>query len=155
MQRVKLTYNYRTKEVSNRDRKKLPCLLMEGGCEILTIGSFANTWDTSENCVMTKILISDAKMLHYPLTTNQKENQFFFRSELNDTGKGMNIKLKVFPENYELFGKPESLYKTNFESLRNTKEVSHSQLEGYEQRNVHLTHISFQLTTLARFLIRL
>ena len=36
------------------------------------------------------------KMLHYPLTTDQKENQFFFLSEFNDTGKGMNIKLEVF-----------------------------------------------------------
>ena len=25
---------------------------------------------------MTKILTQDAKMLHYPLTTDQKENQF-------------------------------------------------------------------------------
>ena len=29
----------------------------------------------------------------------------------------MNIKLKGFPESYELCGKPERLYKTNFESL--------------------------------------
>ena len=106
MQRVNLTYNYGTKEVSNRDKKKLPCLLMEGGCETTTLDSFAYTWDTPENCVMTKILTQDAKMLHYPLTTDQKENQFFFLSEFNDTGKGMNIKLKVFPESYELCGKP-------------------------------------------------
>ena len=43
---------------------------------------------------MTKFLTQDAKMLHYPLTTDQKENQFFFPSEFNDTGKGLNIKLK-------------------------------------------------------------
>ena len=60
-----------------------------------------------EKCVMTKILTQDAKMLHYPLTTDQKENQFFFLREFNDTAKGMNIKLKVFPESYELCGKPE------------------------------------------------
>ena len=66
---------------------------------------------------MTKILTQDAKMLHYPSTTDRKENQFFFLSEFNDTGKGMNIKLKVFPESYELCKKPEGLYKTNFESL--------------------------------------
>ena len=29
----------------------------------------------------------------------------------------MNIKLKVFPESYELCGKPERLYQTNFESM--------------------------------------
>ena len=98
MQRVNLTYNYETKEVSNRYRKKLPCLSMEGGSETTTLDSFAYTWDIPENCVMTKILTQDAKMLHYPLTTDQKENQFFFLSEFNDTGKGMNIKLKVFPE---------------------------------------------------------
>ena len=103
MQLVNLTYNYGTKEVSNRDRKKLPCLLMEGGCETTTLDSFAYTWDTPENCVMTKILTQDAKMLHYPLTTDQKENQFFFLSEFNDTGKRMNIKLKVFPESFELW----------------------------------------------------
>ena len=97
MQRVNLTCDYGTKEVSNRDRKKLPCLLMEGGCETTTLDSSAYTWDTPENCVMTKILTQDAKMLHYTLTTDQKENQFFSLSELNDTGKGMNIKLKVFP----------------------------------------------------------
>ena len=117
MQRVNLTYKNGTKEVFNRDKKKLPCLLMEGGCETTTLDLFAYTWDTPENCVMTKILIQDAKMLHYPLTTDQKENQFFFLSEFNNTGKGMNIKLKVFPESYELCGKPERLYKTNFESL--------------------------------------
>ena len=48
MQRVNLTYDYGTKEVSNRDRKKLPCLLMEGGCETTTLDSFAYTWDTPE-----------------------------------------------------------------------------------------------------------
>ena len=117
IERVNLTYNYGTKEVSNRDRKKLACLLMEGGCETTTLDSFAYTWDTPEIYVMTKILTQDAKMLHYPLTTDQKENQFFFLSELNDTEKGMNIKLKVFPESYELCGKPERFYKTNFESL--------------------------------------
>ena len=90
---------------------------MEGGCETTTLDSFAYTWDTPENCVMTKILTQDAKMLHYFLTMDQKENQFFFLSEFNDTGKGMNIKLKVFPESYELCGKLERLYKTNFESL--------------------------------------
>ena len=68
MQRVNLTYNYGTKEVSNTDRKKLPCLLMEGGCETTTLNSFAYTWDTPENCVMTKTLTQDAKMLHYPFS---------------------------------------------------------------------------------------
>ena len=117
MPRVSLTYKYGTKKVSNRDKKKLPCLLIEGGCETTTLDSFAYTWDTPENCVMTKILTQDAKLLHYPLTTDQNENQFFFLSEFNDTGKGMNIKLKIFPGNYELRGKPERVYKTIFESL--------------------------------------
>ena len=53
----------------------------------------------------------------YPLTTDQKENQYSFLSEFNDTGKGINRKLKVFSETYELCGKPERLYETNFESL--------------------------------------
>ena len=117
MERVNLTYKYGTKEVSNRDRKKFPCFLLEGGCETTTIDSFAYTWGTPENCVMTKILVEDAKMLHYLSTTDQKENRFFFLSDFNDVGKGMNIKLKVFPESYELCGKHEWLYKTNFESL--------------------------------------
>ena len=91
--------------------------LVEGGCETTTLDSFAYTWDTPENFVMTKILTQDAKMLHYPLTTDQKENYFFFLSEFNDTGKGMNIKLNVFPESYEVCGKREKLYQTNFESL--------------------------------------
>ena len=117
MQRVNLTYNYGTKEVSNTDRKKLPCLLMEGGWETTTLDSFAYTWDTPENCVMTKTLTQDAKILHYALTTDQKEDQFFFLSEFNNTGKGMIIKLEDFPESFELCGKPEKLYKTNFDSL--------------------------------------
>ena len=62
MQRVNLTYKNGIKEVSNRDRKKPPCLLMEGGCETTTLDSFANAWDTPENCVMAKILTQDAKM---------------------------------------------------------------------------------------------
>ena len=94
MQRVNFTYNYGNKEVSNRDMKKFPCLLMEGGCKTTTLNSFAYTWDTPENCLMTKILTQDEKMLHYPLTTDQKENQFFFVNEFNGRkGKGMNIKL--------------------------------------------------------------
>ena len=60
------------------------------------LDSFAYTWDTPENCVMTKLLTQDAKMLHYPSTTGQKENQFLFPSEFNDSGNGMNIKLEVF-----------------------------------------------------------
>ena len=51
------------------------------------------------------------------LTTDPKENQFVFPCELNETGKGKNIKLKVVSESYELCGKPERLYKTNFDSL--------------------------------------
>ena len=117
MQRINLTYKYGLKDVSNSDRKKLPCLLMEGGCETITLDSSGYTWDTPENCVITEILTQDAKMLHYPLTTDQKENQFFFLNEFNDTGEVMNMKLKVFPESYELCGKPERLYKTNLESL--------------------------------------
>ena len=109
MQRGNLTSNYGTKEVSKRDRKKLPCLLMEGGCETTTLDSFAYIWDNPEKCVMTKILTQDAKVLHYSLTTDQKESQFFFLGEFNDTRKGTNMKLKVFPESYELCGKPERL----------------------------------------------
>ena len=117
MQLVNMTCNYGTKKVPNKDRKKLPCLLMEYGCRTINFDSFAYTWDTPENCVLTKILTQDAKMLHYPSTTDQKENQFFFLSDFNDTGKGMNIKHKVFPESYELCGKAEKMYKTNFGSL--------------------------------------
>ena len=84
---VNLTYNYRTEEVFNRDRKKLPYPLMEVCCKITTRDAFVNTWDTPENCVMAKILSENAKMLHYLLTTDQKENHFFFRSKFNDTGK--------------------------------------------------------------------
>ena len=117
LQRVNLTYNYGPKEVSNWYRKKLPCLLMEDSCKTTTLNSFANTWDTSEICMMTKILTQDARLFYYPLTTDQKESQFLFLCEFNDTGKRMNKKFKVFPESYELCGKAERLYKTNFESL--------------------------------------
>ena len=82
---------------------------MESGCEATTVDSVAYTYDTPENCAMKKILTHDAKILHYPLTTNQKENHFLFPLEFNDTGKGMNMKLKVFIENYDLCGKPEIL----------------------------------------------
>ena len=98
------------------------------------------------------MLTQDAKMLHYPLTTDQKENQLFFLSEFNDTGKGMNKKLKVFPESYvENLRDPTKQILKVF--LWFTKEVSQCQVENYEQRNNHLTHISFGLTTLVRFLI--
>ena len=59
MQRVTLTYNYGIKDVSKSDRKKLPCLLMETDCQTTTLDSFAYTWDTPENCVMTIILTHD------------------------------------------------------------------------------------------------
>ena len=107
MRRVNLTYKYGNKEVSDRDRKKPPSLLMEGGCKTTILDSFAYTWDTPKNCVMTKNLTQDAKMLHYPLTMDQKGNHFFFLSELKDAGKGMTIKFKVFPESNELCGKPK------------------------------------------------
>ena len=48
---------------------------------------------------------------------DEKEIQFFLLGEFNDTGKGMNKKIKVFPERYELCGKPERLHKTIFECL--------------------------------------
>ena len=103
MQRVNQTYNYGTKEVSNSYRKKFPCLLMESVCETTTLEPFAYTWVTPENYVMIKILTEDAKMVHFSLTTDQRENQFFFRCELNDTIKGLNIKLELFHESYVKF----------------------------------------------------
>ena len=93
---------------------------MEGGCETPTPDSSAYAWyawDTLEKYVTTKVLTQDAKMFQYPFTTDQMGNQFFFLSEFNNTGKGMKIKLKVFPESYELCAKPERLNKTNFKSL--------------------------------------
>ena len=87
MQRVNLTYIYGTKEVSKKDWEKLPCFLMEGGCETNLLDSLAYTWDVPENCVVTKVLTKDAEMLHYPLTTNQNENQFFCLSEFNTLEK--------------------------------------------------------------------
>ena len=92
MPRLNLTFTYGTKEVPIKDGKKLPCLLMEGGCETTTIDPFAYTWNTPESCVMTKVLTQNAKMLLYPLTADEKENQFFFFSEFNDTiENGMNL----------------------------------------------------------------
>ena len=41
MQRVNLTYNYRTKEVSNKDRKRHPCLLTEASSKTTTGDSLA------------------------------------------------------------------------------------------------------------------
>ena len=64
MQRVNLNYNYGTKEVSNRDRKKLPCLLMEGGCKTTTLDSFAYTQGHSRKLCDGKNLTQGAKMLH-------------------------------------------------------------------------------------------
>ena len=96
MQHVSLIYNYGTNEVSNWDRKKLPCLLREGVCETTTLDSFAYTWDTPKNCVMTKILTQDARMLHYPLTTDQKESQFFSKL-IQRHWKRNECKTKSFP----------------------------------------------------------
>ena len=117
IQRVNLTYIYVTKEVVNADRKTFPCLLMEGGCKTTFLNAFAYTWDSPQKCVMTKTLTQDTVILHYPLTTDQKENQLFFHSEFEDIGKGMNRKPKFFSESYKPCGKPERLYKKNFESL--------------------------------------
>ena len=93
---------YGTKEVSNRDGRKLPRRSIEGACKTTSLDSFAWTWDTPEIFVNAKILTQDAKLTHYFLTTDQKENQLFFLNQFNDTGKGMKIKLKAFPESYEL-----------------------------------------------------
>ena len=83
MQRVYLTYKYGTKEVCNHDKKELPCFLLEDGCNTTTINSFAYTWDTPENCVVTKVPKLDEKMakkLPSPLSTDQNENQYFVNS---------------------------------------------------------------------------
>ena len=90
---------------------------MAGGCETTTLDPFAYTSDTPGNFVMTKILTQEAKLHKYSLSTDRNENKFFFISEYNGTSKGMNLKIKVFPESYELSGKPERLFRTNFESL--------------------------------------
>ena len=55
-------------------------------------------------------------MVHYPLKTDKK-NHFFLLNKFTEFGKGIIMKLKVFPENYELCGKFERLYRTIFESL--------------------------------------
>ena len=90
------------------------------------------------------------------MTTDQNENHFFFPSEFNDTGKGMNTKLKVFPASYELREKAEGLYKTHFKSLFvNYQGDSQCQVKNYEKKNIHLMHSNIRLTTLAVFLIRL
>ena len=73
MQRVNLTYDYAIEKFSKRERRKLPCPLIEGGCETATLNLFAYTWDKTENFVITKILTQDAKKLHYPLTTDQRK----------------------------------------------------------------------------------
>ena len=156
MQRVNQTYNYGTKEVSNSYRKKFPCPLMESACETTTLEPFTYTWDTPENYVMIKILTEDAKMVHFSLTTDQRENHFFFLSELNDTRKGMNIKLELFPESYELCEILKDCTKQILKvCLWNNKEVSQCQVEKYEQKNNHLKLVSFWLTTLVKCLIRL
>ena len=108
MQRVNLTFDYGTKEVSNPNRQKLPCLLMEGGCETRGIHPKTAWWQKSS------LRKQKCLSIHCERTN---ENQFFLISESNETGKGMNLKIKVFPESYELCGKPERLFKTNFESL--------------------------------------
>ena len=78
MQRANLTYNYGTKEVSNRVRRQLLCLLMEGGCETTTRDSFAYTWDTPENCVMTKIRTQDAKKVALSVDNGSKGKSILF-----------------------------------------------------------------------------
>ena len=109
--------NYGSKEVSKRDWRKVLCFLIAGGCKTTTFDSFAYTWHTPEECVVTNVLAQDAKMLHFPLTTVQKDNHFFYLSEFNDTGNWLNKKLRGFPERSELCGKPEILHKTNFQRL--------------------------------------
>ena len=81
---------------------KLPCLLLAGSCETTSVDSFAYMWDIPENCAIAKNLTQAAKMLHYPLTTHQKEDKFFFLSEFNKTNEEMNIKTRVFPESCDL-----------------------------------------------------
>ena len=55
-QRINVGYKYEAKEVPIRERKKLPCFSIDGRCKTTTFNSFAYTWDTLENCTMTKIL---------------------------------------------------------------------------------------------------
>ena len=40
MQGLDLTFKYETENFSHKDGKKLPCPLMEGGCEITTLKLF-------------------------------------------------------------------------------------------------------------------
>ena len=59
----------------------------------------------------------EAKMVHYPLKTDQKKNHFFLPNKFTENGNGIIMKLKVVLESYELCGKFERLYRTIFESL--------------------------------------
>ena len=66
---------------------------------------------------------------------DRNENQFFFISEYNETGKGMN--LIVFPESYELGVKPERFFKRNFESLFVTYQGDFAMPVGELRTNEH------------------
>ena len=157
MQRVNLTYNYGTKEVSNRDRKKLSISIINGGWLRNHYSGFKCIYlGHSRNLCDDKNSHTKCKNVALSFDNGSKGKSIFFLSKFKDTGKRMNLKVRVFPESYELCGKPERLCKTIFESLFVNYQGSFAmQLENYEQRNLNLTHISFRLTTLARFLIRL
>ena len=86
MQRLKLTFSYGTKEVSNKDGKNLPCPLLEGICAATTPDLFAYTWRTPEKGVMTKVLTEEAKLLMY-LSTADQNKKVVLNSEINDTKK--------------------------------------------------------------------
>ena len=79
----------------------------------------------------------------------QRIKKNVFLSEFGETEKETHIKLEVFDQSYELCGKQERLHKTTPEVLLcNTKGGSQCQLENYEQKNYHQTHICFRLTTM-------
>ena len=79
MQQGVLDIDMKDRSIYNSQGQKLPCALSENGCSSTSLDPFAYNWEAPENCIVTKRLSQNAKMLKHE---NEPGNvQYFIVSD--------------------------------------------------------------------------
>ena len=120
MQNISLHIDFQTLEVYNPSRQVLPCTIHEEGCQSTTLDTHAYVWDAPDNCVLTKLFAQPATMLRHEL--HPRKSLYFLISdstEKNDSNNPIkfDLRIRLFNDKHKICGKPEFLYRSNFENL--------------------------------------
>ncbi len=111
MQELELRVHYRDHKVLNPLGLPLPCDLSEGGCDSTSQDRNAYVWDSPENCIVTKLHTTKARMIQY-------DDKYFIIAENNtDPDNSLDFKIQINKDAQQVCGKKEKLHTTNFDSL--------------------------------------